>query len=148
MEVLGILKNYFIICIINYLIIQMFNETKIMIMRSFKDNLLDFFTELIIQFPNEPDLQIIKIFMSDVCSTEDIITYFAENLLKKDVKEMIDTKNDKFFLTNDTLFSKIKNQKKVFHFKKLYEQSNREQRDIIWQWFQKITKIAELYTMV
>ena len=126
----------------------MFDETKIMIMRSFKDNLLDFFTELIIQFPQEPDLQIIKIFLSDVCSTEDIINYFAENLLKKDVKQMIDTKNDKFFLTNDTLFSKIKNQTKVFHFKKLYEQSNREQRDIIWQWFQKITKIAELYTMV
>ena len=103
MEVLGILKNYFVICIINYLIIQMFDETKIMIMRSFKDNLLDFFTELIIQFPDEPDLQIIKIFMSDVCSTEDIINYFSENLLRKDVKQMIDTKNDKFFLSDGEL---------------------------------------------
>lgn len=126
----------------------MYNETKIMIMSSFKDNLLDFFTELIIQFPSEPDLQIIKIFLSDVCTTEDIINYFAEHLLRKEVKEMIDNKNDKFFLTNDTLFSKIKNQKKVFHFKKLYEQSDKQQRDIIWQWFQKITKIAELYSMV
>lgn len=123
-----------------------YNQTKIMLMGIFKDNLLDFMTELIIQFPLEADLQIIKVFFSEVCAVEDIIVYFSNNLLKPDIKQMIDTKNDKFFLRNDNLFSGIQNQTKVFHFKNLWNSSNTQQRDMIWQWIQKITKLADLYT--
>jgi len=70
------------------------------------------------------------------------------NLLNPKVKPMIEAKNEKFFLDNDSLFSSIKNQQKVFHLKTLYYQANKEQKEILWQWFQKITKIAELYTQV
>ena len=123
------------------------NEKKIMLMKVFKDNLIDFITELTIQFPKEADLHIIKIFFEEVCTVEEIIVYFCNNLLVEDVKKMIDTKNEKFFLRNDQLFTAIKNQSKVFHFKKLWECSDKHQKEMIWQWFQKITKIAELYTM-
>lgn len=122
------------------------SNTKILLMKVFKDNLLEFMCELIQQFPQEPDLQIIKIFFMEVCTVEDIILYFCEHLLRPDVKSMIDTKNDNFFIDNDTLFSGIKNQSKVFHFKNLWNQSNKHQKEMIWQWFQKITKIAHLYT--
>ena len=67
----------------------MSSDTKIKVMKIFRDNLLDFMTELIIQFPQEPDLQIIKIFFSEVCTVEDIIEYFTGNLLKPDVPEEI-----------------------------------------------------------
>ena len=65
---------------------------------------------------------------------------------KDDIKKMIETKNDLFFLKNDNLFTGIKNQKKVFHFKKLWGESNKHQQQMIWQWIQKITKLADLYT--
>jgi hypothetical protein len=123
------------------------NDKKIMLMKVFKDNLIDFITELTIQFPQEADLHIIKIFFEEVCTVEEIIVYFCNNLLVEDVKKMIDTKNEKFFLKNDQMFTGIKNQSKVFHFKKLWESSDKHQKDMIWQWVQKITKIAELYTM-
>lgn len=122
------------------------NEKKIMLMKVFKDNLIDFITELTIQFPKEADLHIIKIFFEEVCTVEEIIVYFCNNLLVEDIKKMIDTKNEKFFLKNDQLFTGIKNQSKVFHFKKLWEQSDKHQKEMIWQWVQKITKIAEIYT--
>lgn len=123
-----------------------FSETKILLMRMFKENLIDFIKELTIQFPSEPDLHVIKVFFEEVCSVEDIIEYFCSNLLIPDIKKMIETKNDLFFLRNDNLFTGIKNQKKVFHFKKLWEESNKHQKEMIWQWIQKITKLADLYT--
>jgi hypothetical protein len=126
----------------------MYNEKKIMVMRVFKENLVDFIGELIIQFPEEPDLHIIKNFFVDICPAEEIIKYFVSNLLRPDVKNMIETKNEVFFLNNDDLFSGVKNQNKVLHLKKLYNGSGKQQKEMIWQWIQKITKIAELYTQV
>lgn len=123
-----------------------FSETKILLMKMFKENLVDFIKELTIQFPSEPDLHVIKVFFEEVCSVEDIIEYFCSNLLVPDIKKMIETKNDLFFLKNDNLFTGIKNQNKVFHFKKLWGESNKHQQEMIWQWIQKITKLADLYT--
>ena len=124
------------------------NEKKIAVMTVFKENLVEFITQLSNQFPRETDLLTIKNFFLDVCPAEELIKYFVKNLLDPRVKPMIESKNEAFFLENDSLFSSIKNQQKVFHLKKLYYEANKEQKEILWQWFQKITKIADLYTQV
>lgn len=120
-------------------------EAKIKLLSVFKNNLIEFLDTTIEQFPKETDLLLVKTFFIEFCSPVEIINYFCEKLLTPEIIKMIDNRNEQFFLQNNSLFSDIENQQKVFHFKNLWMASNKQQKDIIWQWIVKFRKIAELY---
>lgn len=124
------------------------NQDRIKVIEVFKNNLVNFIEILIEQFPTETDLIIIRTFFLEMCSAVDIINYFSHKLLNDKVKTMIEKQNDQFFIENDTLFSDIKNKQKVFHFKNVWLTATDNQKKSIWQWFNKLVRIAEIYKSV
>jgi len=124
------------------------NQDRIKVIEVFKNNLVNFIEILIEQFPTETDLIIIRTFFLEMCSSVDIINYFSHKLLNNKVKTMIEKQNDQFFIENDTLFSDIKNKQKVFHFKNVWLTATDNQKKSIWQWFNKLVRIAEIYKSV
>jgi DNA-binding protein len=124
------------------------NQDRIKVIEVFKNNLVNFIEILIEQFPTETDLIIIRTFFLEMCSAVDIINYFSHKLLNNKVKTMIEKQNDQFFIENDTLFSDIKNKQKVFHFKNVWLTATDNQKKSIWQWFNKLVRIAEIYKSV
>ncbi len=124
------------------------NQDRIKVIEVFKNNLVNFIEILIEQFPSETDLIIIRTFFLEMCSAVDIINYFSNKLLNDKVKTMIEKQNDQFFIENDTLFSDIKNKQKVFHFKNVWLTATDNQKKSIWQWFNKLVRIAEIYKSV
>ena len=93
------------------------SETQIKILSEFRAGLINFFDELIEQFPDESDLIVLRIFISDQVPISDIMNTFIRKLLP--LKEMIKTRNQNFFLENDVLFEKLKSDK-VSYFKRLW----------------------------
>jgi len=124
------------------------NQDRIKVIEVFKNNLVNFIEILIEQFPTETDLIIIRTFFLEMCSAVDIINYFSHKLLNNKVKTMIEKQNDQFFIENDTLFSDIKNKQKVFHFKNVWLTATDNKKKSIWQWFNKLVRIAEIYKSV
>jgi hypothetical protein len=120
-------------------------DNKIKIIQVFHNNLVDFIDSLVEQFPTETDLILVKTFFQQFCSPGEIIKYFCKSLLSPEVKVMIDKQDETFFLKNDSLFSDIPNQQKVFHFKNLWKNSNTQQKQMMWAWIQKFKRIAEIY---
>lgn len=120
-------------------------DNKIKIVQVFHNNIVDFIDSLIDQFPSETDLILVKTFLQQFCSPGEIIKYFCKSLLSPEVKVMIDKQDETFFLKNDSLFSDIPNQQKVFHFKNLWKNSNTQQKQMMWAWIQKFKRIAEIF---
>lgn len=109
-----------------------------------KDNLVKFLDSLIELLPNEGDLLIIRFFLKDKIPTIDIMNYVVNKLLP--LKNLIETKNDTFFLNNNILFEQL-DKNKVNYFKNIWTEKylDDQDKDAIWSWFLTFVKIAELY---
>ena len=81
------------------------SETQILI--QFKNSLISFIDELIEQFPQEPDLIILRIFLKDQIPIEDVITKFTYTINKnnQELKKSISDRNEAFFLESDVFES-------------------------------------------
>ena len=127
-------------CNINYL-----NELKgkhgytkmsqqIRILSIFKDQFISFLDELIAQFPREPDLVIVRIFMKDQVPVADVLLHVIQEILPHE--ERIIKKDESFFLDNKKLFAEL-GKDTVIHFKRLWtsKELDNDDRDVIWSWF-------------
>jgi hypothetical protein len=110
----------------------------------FKDTLISFLDELIEQFPQEGDIAIARIFIKDQFPIEVIAKFFITKLLPH--KDLVNQKNEKFFIENDVLFSSLRSDK-VMYFKKLWTstQLNNEDKDVIFAWFKTLLEIIDKY---
>jgi hypothetical protein len=117
----------------------------IQILEGLKSDLIKFFDNLISAFPEEGDFVIIRFFIDDKYPIEKIMSYIIEKLLP--LQEMVNTKNDKFFLENNILFDEIGQDDKVNYFKNMWMSDvlEEEDRDNIWSWFKRFIKRAEMY---
>ena len=79
----------------------------IRILIQFKNSLIEFIDELIDQFPQEPDLIILRIFLQDQIPIEEVISKFilAINKNNQEMKKFISDRNEKFFLESDVFES-------------------------------------------
>jgi hypothetical protein len=120
----------------------------IRILIQFKNSLIEFIDELIDQFPQEPDLIILRIFLQDQIPIEDVISKFilAINKNNQEMKKFISDRNEKFFLESDVFESIAKT--KSINFKKLWLSGNLddEEKENVWKWIDSFVKISELYT--
>lgn len=118
------------------------------ILLEFKKQLVIFIDELIDQFPNEGDLIIIRLFISNQVSIKDLIENFILQINKDNqhFRKMIKDRNDTLFLEYN-IFGKIFGNSKVSHFKKIWRSSSLDQEDkkIIWQWVDTFVYIADKY---
>ena len=109
-----------------------------------RDQLVEFLDELIEQLPNEPDLVVARIFIKDKIPVQDIMNYIINKILP--LKELIKTRNEHFFLDNSILFDKI-DPNKVNYFKELWLSGHldKDDKDIMWKWFDTFLFLAEKY---
>ncbi len=114
------------------------------ILQNFRNSYLEFFDELIDQFPEETDLIVIRVFFSDQIPVSVIADSFVERILPH--KQIIINRNEKFFIENNHMFDMLDGDK-VLHFKRLW-QSNKldsDDKNVIWDWFNLFIKLIEQY---
>jgi hypothetical protein len=127
--------------------------SEIEILTEFKKQLINFFDELIAQFPQEGDLVIVRLFISNQMETTEVMNIFISTLIKNnnEFRTMIKMRNENFFLDYDIfdLFN-MSSQKaeKVSHFKKIWRsgQLDKEDKDVIWRWLDTFIYLADKYT--
>jgi len=120
--------------------------SRIQILTDFKNALVNFFDELIEQFPEEGDLVMLRIFLNDQVPIADVMSVFIAKLLP--LKDIVTKRDVNFFLGTGaaSLFEKL-DKSKVNYFKILW-QSNRlddSDRTQIWKWYDYFMILAEKY---
>jgi hypothetical protein len=121
--------------------------TEILILKDFKKNLTAFIDELIVQFPTEEDLILLRIYFNDQVDIKKVLETFThylnkdEHKLKEDIKE----RNDSFLIENLT-FDYLGNPK-LIQFKKIWRSPRVDQEDkkIIWKWIDSFVYLSDKY---
>ena len=121
--------------------------SEIEILNQFKNALISFLDELIVQFPSEGDLVIFRIFLKDRFPIENIINYFVLRIIP--LKTMVLDRDEDFFLNKCDLFENFnQNSKgKVNRFKMLWRSSSLDDDDkrVVWEWFDSFIFLTEKY---
>ena len=124
----------------------MSSELEILI--EFKKHLINFFDELIDQFPNEGDLVVIRLFLSNQIEIKEVMNIFITNITMNDnlFRNMIKERNEVFFLEHD-IFDSLSKQK-AGHFKRLWRSGVLDTDDklVIWKWLDTFVYFADKYT--
>jgi hypothetical protein len=121
---------------------------ELQILEGLKSDLIKFFDNLIIAFPEEGDFVIIRFLIDGKYPIEKIMNCIVDKMLP--IKDMVYKRNDKFFLENNVLFQELGMNDKVNYFKNLWtsETLEQEDRDSIWSWFERFIKRAEMFNNV
>jgi hypothetical protein len=113
----------------------------IQILTEFKKNLVQFFDELIEQFPEEGDFVIFRIFIKDQLPIQEVMTYFITDILPR--KAEIKARDDA--IMNELSFGMDKNKagslRRIWRSPKL----DAEDRNVIWRWFDTFIFLVEKY---
>lgn len=120
-------------------------SSNIIILKSFKENLLTFLDELITQLPNEGDLILIRIFINDQIPIEKVMDYFIKKIIP--LKTLIKERNASFFLENNVLSLSEKHNNKINHFKRIWRSNvlDNHDKETIFKWFDTFIFLAEKY---
>jgi len=122
--------------------------SEINILSIFKTNLISFIDELIGQFPQEPDLIIMRIFLKDQVPIQDVMLKFIYAINKEDqkIKKEIKDRNDIVFMKNE-IFESI-SKSKTINFAKLWKSDILDDADkeTIWRWIDSFVTLSERYT--
>ena len=108
----------------------------------FKKNMMEFFDDLIEQYPEEGDLIVIRFFLAEQTPVEIMINRFIDVVLPN--RQHIKEQNEVFFLQNENIFG-ASPKDKVVHFKQLYLRMDEEERQVLWAWFQSFVVLADNY---
>jgi hypothetical protein len=117
-------------------------ERQVEIMTLFKNNLLEFFDDLIEQYPHEADLIMYRFFLSEQIPVESLMERFIQFVLPH--RGQIEARNENFFIANDNIFGSSPKDK-VIHFKNLYLGMNDENRETLFQWFDSFLLLVDKY---
>ncbi len=113
----------------------------------FKENLLEFFSELVVQFPKEADLILMRMIFKEM-SADLLVNRFIKDILH--LKDKVIQRDSTFFLENRLLYVDAKlDESKTNHFKQLWQSNiDDEDRDTIWEWFDVLITISEEYNRI
>lgn len=114
------------------------------ILNEFKKNLVNFFDELIDQFPEEGDFVLIRILVKDQLPITEVMNYFISEILPH--KAMIKGRDERIFTEMNVLYFGLeKNQSNGI--RKIWKSSSldKEDREIIWKWFDTFVFLVEKY---
>jgi len=114
------------------------------ILNEFKKNLVNFFDELIDQFPEEGDFVLIRILIKDQLPITEVMNYFISEILPH--KAMIKSRDERIFTEMNVLYFGLeKNQSNGI--RKVWKSSSldKEDREIIWKWFDTFVFLVEKY---
>jgi hypothetical protein len=115
-------------------------------LNKFKRTLIDFIDELIGQFPNEPDLVMVRMFVKDRISIEKLMSLFSKCL--GDNRHLIEARNEIFFVNAaDKLFQEFNFSTTIFNRLWKSQTLDDEDRTIIWDWVTTLDKLAQKYQL-
>ena len=121
--------------------------SKLKILQEFKTQLVEFFDALIIQFPGDGDLCMLRIFFNNQIDIVRVMNVFISKLLP--LKDIVKNRDVDFFLGSgaSSLFETF-DRTKVNYFKVLWQSDSLddEDRTEIWKWFDLFITLAEKYT--
>lgn len=114
------------------------------ILERFKTGYIQFIDELLEQFPQESDLIVIRVFFDNQVPVSVVADMFIRHVLP--YRDMINSRDEKFFLENNHMFNMLDN-KKVIHFKKLWTSTrlDKDDREAIWKWFDTFCTLVDAY---
>jgi hypothetical protein len=119
------------------------------ILQEFKNQLVNFFDELINQFPSEGDLVVIRLFLSNQIPIRDVMNHFNYQLNKdnKLFKNMIKNRDEQFFLENNLFEMNGANRDKMSHFKRLWRSGVLDDEDkmVMWRWVDSFVYLTDKY---
>uniref|UniRef100_A0A6C0LWY3 Uncharacterized protein n=1 Tax=viral metagenome TaxID=1070528 RepID=A0A6C0LWY3_9ZZZZ len=118
------------------------------VLREFKKQMILFFDELIDQFPDEGDLVVARLFISNQVPIVDVMNDFNLRINKDDkrLRKMIAGRRDDFFLKNTLFKSHASNQN---HFKKIWCSGvlDEDDKTVIWQWVDTFIFLGDKYAI-
>lgn len=112
-----------------------------------KEQLVAFLDELIEAYPKETDFVIFRIFVKDQIPIVTIMGYVIKNLcpLEKRVK----AREEDLLLNHNLLFEEFDTKKlnKVNYFRRLWQSkdTDRDDKETIWRWFESFIEIGLAY---
>lgn len=115
------------------------------ILALFKRKGIDFLDSLIEIFPEQSDLIAGRILITDTLPIEEILRKFGARFIPH--AEMVRTRNEKFFLSNDhSIFSGTTNER-VYSWKQLWssQRLDAEDRLTIWLWVELFLNLSTMY---
>jgi len=118
---------------------------EITILQRFKGGLVNFIDELIQWLPEDEDLIGTRILINDQIPIEEIMKKFIEHI--KPYRESIEKREEKFFLNDPQIFSKVKKQNSVLSLRKLWEnpEFSKDDKNKAWMWMDFFIKCIDLY---
>lgn len=119
-------------------------STATMLLHVLKTQLLLFFDELIVLMPKEQDFLVMRFFIKDQIPITDVMEYIIQKLIP--LEDAIVKKDERFFLDHQVLFEDLRDHdSKVNYFKDLYLQSDAENKEVFWNWFNYFLNIGKKY---
>jgi hypothetical protein len=119
---------------------------KIDYLKLFKNNLVEFFDELINQFPNDSDFIIARIFIKDKIPIEDILNAYIVNATPhEDLLKERDS--DKIIQIIRKMKLGISENKLIKYAEMWKVELDDEDKSVIWSWIDTFNNISKKYTM-
>jgi hypothetical protein len=122
--------------------------SEIEILTEFKSQLITFFDELVSQFPTEPDLIVLRLFLTNQVPIQDVMNIFNHKINTNDqeLRKMVKERNEVFFLEH-SIFENVQKDK-VNHFKKLWRSGrlDLEDKNVIWNWMDAFIYLGDKYS--
>ena len=112
----------------------------------FKLSLLQFMDELIEQYPTYPTLVMVRIVIKDQIAPVEVINKFVTEILP--YSSFITLKNELIFSDLNVIYKScfgIKRDKEIKNLKKLWKNSDEDNKKTIWKWFDFFLKMSQKY---
>ena len=127
-------------------------SNQIQILKDFRTQLINFFDELISQFPAEPDLVMLRIFFNDQIPIKEVMEVLIQKINKpvdggQTVRIMIKDRNEACIIENNSLFQEL-SKSKVNHFKKLWmsDALDNDDKQVIWSWLDSFVALSDKFS--
>jgi hypothetical protein len=122
--------------------------SSVQLLQVLKTQLVLFFDELIALHPEEKDFLVMRFFIKDQVPITEVMQYITRKLVP--LESYIKNRDERFFLEHQVLFEELKdhNNSKVNYFKRMWLQSDAENKQVFWNWFQYFVTLAKKYSNV
>jgi hypothetical protein len=122
--------------------------SEIEVLKEFKTQIISFLDELVSQFPEEGDLVLLRLFITNQIPIKDAMDGFNHkiNTNNQELRKMVKDRKETFFLDHNA-FDFI-GKEKVTHFKKVWRSGRLDDEDkrVIWNWIDAFIYLGDKYT--
>ena len=113
----------------------------------FQRSIIQFFDELVDQFPHEGNLLAMRIFFKDRIPIDHVMKVFCEKITENDKQlRVMGIARDEVFFLRHNIFDYF-GKDRANHMKNLWQsgQLDEDTKDAIWDWINHFIKIADMY---